>query len=70
MPKTNGKDTIVVALTLGSELGKGVVTSTSHALARPFNQLFEEGEPIGKINYVFFMIKRNRRIVLGRTLIA
>jgi hypothetical protein len=47
------------------KFGQGKVTSKSCALARPYRQLFEEGKPVGRINYVFFMVNSWPSHILG-----
>jgi hypothetical protein len=76
--RTDGQDTIVVRLTFepkgirglfrslcGVKFGQGKIKSMSCALARPFKQLFEEGKPIGRINYIFFKVNKWPSRVLG-----
>lgn len=77
--ETKGQDTIAFTLTWkprgilsrftqflrGVKFGEGKVVSISCALARPYKQLFENGKPIGRINYVFFKVGRWPSHVLG-----
>jgi len=62
-PRTDGNGSPYIPLVYQFPVGGGHSISSDSSLVRPFRKLFEDGEPIGKINFIFYTDNNNNYII-------